>query len=400
MSTIKIEKYIQAPPSEVFLYLTNSTALRDWLCDGATADPKVGGRLYMWWIGGYYTSGEYLKLEKDKFISFSWFGREEPHATRVDITLKKEKAGTLLKLAHRKLGKNSRWIAIGNEYEKQWKKTLDNLVSVLENGADLRITTRPMLGINTDLFNASIAEKLNVPIIQGLRIGGVVDGFGAQKAGLKADDVISMMDEYEINGAASFGTFIQNKKAGDIVRVTFYRCAEKKTIKMTLSGHPIPPTPASGSELSKQVETVYKRYENEIGSLLKDASEADCAKRPAPTEWSANEVLAHLIHSELGWQNVMTEIIGGHESAADDWGGNIQAHIDGTVATFTTKAELLKELKNHDAETLNMLSHIPSEFLVLKGKFWKLAFQANEYSYHLKTHFEQMRTAIQSARNS
>jgi uncharacterized protein YndB with AHSA1/START domain len=190
MSTIKIEKYIQAPPSEVFLYLTNSTALRDWLCDGATADPKVGGRLYMWWIGGYYTSGEYLKLEKDKFISFSWFGREEPHATRVDITLKKEKAGTLLKLAHRKLGKNSRWIAIGNEYEKQWKKTLDNLVSVLENGADLRITTRPMLGINTDLFNASIAEKLNVPIIQGLRIGGVVDGFGAQKAGLKADDVI------------------------------------------------------------------------------------------------------------------------------------------------------------------------------------------------------------------
>ena len=53
----------------------------------------------------------------------------------------------------------------------------------------------------------------------------------------------------------------------------------------------------------------------------------------------------------------------GHEAAYDDFGGNIQARIDGTVAIFKTKDELLKELKNHDAETISMLAHIPAEFL-------------------------------------
>ena len=203
MSTKKLEKFIQAPSSEVFLYFTNSTALKDWLCDVATADPRPGGRLYMWWNGDYYTSGEYLKVVKDELISFTWFGRGEPHATRLDVTLKKRKTGTLLKLIHRKLGNNSKWVGIGDTYEKEWSRNLDNLASVLENGEDLRITTRPMLGIFINDFNADIADKLGVPIVQGLRLGGVVEGLGAQKAGLKSDDVITWMDGSEITVVSS-----------------------------------------------------------------------------------------------------------------------------------------------------------------------------------------------------
>jgi len=398
MSIIKLEKYIQAAPAEVFLYFTNSTALRDWLCEIATTDPRVGGRIYLWWNGDYYTSGEFLKLKQNELVSFSWFGRGEPHATQVDVALKKKKAGTLIKLSHRKLGKNSKWEEIAKGYKKEWTKGLENLTSVLENGPDLRITARPMLGIFTDQFDAGIAEKLGVPITQGLRLSGVVEGLGAQKAGLIADDVITGMDGHEITGAATFGLYMKDKKAGNKVEVTFYRGTEKKTTTMKLSGRPIPPIPLSGPELSNQVEPIYQQYESEIESLLQGASEAECAKKPAPAEWSVNEVLAHLIHSELGWQNVMTEIMGGNEASYDDWGGNIQARIDGTVAIFTTKAELFKELKNHDAETIDMLSHIPSEFLAHKGKFWKLVFEVNQSPYHLQSHLEQMRSAIQSAR--
>src|SRR4030042_733351 len=399
MPTIKIEKLINSHSSQVFLYFTNSTALRDWFCDGATADPHVGGRLYCWWNGGYYTSGEYLQLTQDEFISFIWLGRGEPHATIVDVKLIKRKAGTLLRLAHRKLGRSSKWIAISTEYEKEWTKALNNLASVLENGEDLRITSRPMLGIFTDEFNDIIAKKLGVPIGQGLRISGVVEGLGAQKAGLIANDIIIGLDGQEITGAATFGAYIGNKTACDIIEVTFYRCAEKKTTSMTLSGRPIPPIPRTGLELSKQVEPVYKQYEGEIKSLLNGASEEDCIRKPSPMEWSANEVLAHLIHSELGWQNIVSEIIGGHEGLYDNWGGNIQAHIDGTVATFSTKTELLKELKTHDAETLSMLAHIPAEFLSRKGKYWKLVYQAHQIPNHLQTHLDQIKGAIQASRS-
>jgi uncharacterized protein YndB with AHSA1/START domain len=399
MATIKINKFIQVPPSEVYLYFTNSTALRDWLCDVATASPQVGGRFYLCWNSGYYTSGEYLSLEKDKNLSFSWFGRGEPHATSVEVKLQKRQKGTQLTLIHRKLGKTTKWITIGNEYQKQWMKFLDNLTSVLENGADLRITTRPMLGIFTDEFNASIAEKLGIPVTKGLRISGVVDGLGAQKAGFIANDVIVGLDGQEITGASSFGAFISNKIAGDMVDVTFYRGAEKKSVKMTLSGRPIPPIPASGADLSKQVEPVYKHYEDELQAILKDTSEEECAKKPAPSEWSVYEVLAHLIHSELGWQNFVSEIIGGHEGAYDDFGGNVQAHIDGTVATFPSKDSLFTQLRLHDTETLNLYAHISSDFLKHKGKFWKLSFQANQNSYHLQTHLAQIQSAIQVARN-
>lgn len=398
MTTKKLQQFIQATPSEVFTYFTNSTALRDWLCDVATADPRPGGRLYMWWTGGYYTSGEYLSLEQDKSVSFSWLGRGEPRATRVDVTFKKKKGGTLLKLAHRKIGKSHDWQIIGQTYEREWQRGLENLASVLEKGPDLRITNRPMLGISISDYNAGIAETLGIPATQGLRLAGVVEGFGAQNAGMQSDDVIVALDDKEITGAATFAEYIEDKRAGDTVEVTYYRCGEKKVTKMILSGRPIPHIPPSGLELANQVETVYHHYESEIEKLLKDAREEECAYKPAPTDWSANEVLAHLIHSELQWQNSVTEVIGGHESTSDDWGGNIQARIDGTVNTFSTREELFKELKNHDAETLSMYAHIPVEFPNQKGKWWKLAYAANQNSYHLQTHLEQIRAAIQAAR--
>jgi len=400
MSSKKIEKFIQTSPSEVYQYFTNSTALKDWMCDVATADPRPGGRLYMCWPMDYYTSGEYLKLEKDKFVSFTWFGRGEPRQTRVEVSLKKRAGGTLVRLAHRGIGKSQKWVEIGEVYEAQWRSALENLASVLETGPDLRITRRPMLGIYIGEYNSTIAAELCVPVEFGIRLDGVVDGMGAQKARLQKDDVIVAMNEHELLAGDSLTSIISTKHAGDVVEVAFYRGAEKKSVKMTLSGRPIPVIPTSSTELAKQIEPIYQQYEKEIEAVLNTASEEECSHKSSPSDWSANEVLAHLIHSELGWQNYASEIIGGHEGAYDGFGGNIQARIDGTTAAFPTKGLLLNELKAHDAESLAMLAHIPLEFLSHKGKFWKIVYQANQNSYHLQSHLEQIRAAIQSARKT
>jgi uncharacterized protein YndB with AHSA1/START domain len=398
MSSIKIEQLIQAPSSEVYHYFTNSTALRDWMCDVATADPRPGGRLYLCWPGEYYSSGEYVQLDKDKSVSFTWFGRGEPHQTKVEISLKKKKGGTLLKLTHRNIGKGEKWAVIGDTYEKQWGIAIENLVSVLETGADLRITRRPMLGIYVGEFNPEIASQLCVPVEFGSRLAGVVNGMGANKAGLQKDDVIVAMDGKELNASVSLTSLITSKHSGDVVDVTFYRGPEKHSVKMALSGRSIPPIPASGADLSKQVEPIYRQYEGEIEKLLKDASEEECTFKPESSAWNVKEVLAHLIHSELGWQNFATEIISGFEGSYDGFGGNIQARIDGTTAIFPKKDNLFNALKAHDTETLTMLAHIPDEFISHKGRFWKLVFQADQNSYHLQSHLEQMQDAIQAAR--
>jgi uncharacterized protein YndB with AHSA1/START domain len=396
MTTVKIEQFIQAPPEEVYRSFTNSTALRDWMCDVATAVAQPGGRLYMCWPGEYYTSGEYIQLEKDKSVSFSWFGRGEPRKTRVDVTLKVQKGGTLVKLAHREIGKGEKWELIEQTYAKEWKKALENLASVLGEGPDLRITRRPMLGIVLTDYDAKIAAKLGIPVAYGTRLSDVVNGMGAQKAGLQKDDVIIAMDGHELVAGTTLGSILAAKHTGDMVEVTFYRGTEKNTASMTLSGRPIPTIPASAAELADQVGQIYHQYEAQIEELVNSASEAQCSHKPAPAEWNAKEVLAHLIHSELGWQNYASEVIGGHEAAYDGFGGNVQARIDATLEVYPTKDDLLKELKAHDHESISMLAHIPDEFLAHKGRYWKLVYQANQNPYHLQAHIEQMKTAIQS----
>ena len=132
--------------------------------------------------------------------------------------------------------------------------------------------------------------------------------------------------------------------------------------------------------------------------MLKDATEEECTFKPEPSEWNVKEVLAHLIHSELGWRNFASEIISGYEGSYDGFGGNVQALIDGTVSTYPTKDDLFKALTAHDSETLSMLTHIPNEFTSHKGKFWKLVFLAHQNSFHLQSHLEQMQAAIQAAR--
>lgn len=398
MTTKKVEKFIKASPSEVYRYFSNSTALRDWMCDVATADPRPGGHLYMCWPGDYYTSGEYVQLVNNKFVSFTWFGRGEPRQTRVEVSLKKQKDGTLVKLAHRRVGKGKKWAGIGEGYEKEWKSALENLASVLENGPDLRITRRPMLGIGMGEFNPDIATQLSVPVDYGIRLEGVVTGMGAQKAGLQKDDVIISIDGQDLKAVVSVGSVIATRHAGDVVEVTFYRGPEKKTIKMTLSGRPIPSIPGSGVELAKQVEPMYSQFEAEIEALINRASEEECAYKPGRLEWSVNEIMAHLIQSEISWQYEAEEIITGREPLYDGVGGNLQARIDGTTTIFLSKNDLFRELKAHDAETLAMFAHLPENLVTQKGKFWKLTYQADQNSFHFQTHLEQMRTAIESAR--
>ena len=188
--SLEFEQHIRVPPSQVYYAFTNATALREWLCDVATTLPQPGGRLYLAWHRGYYACGEYTALEKDKEVAFTWQGRGEPGQTQVRVSLSEKDDGTLVSLAHERIGAGEGWAQPAREFQTGWKNGLENLTSVLETGEDLRFTLRPMLGIIGNDFTPEQAKALGVPVTEGLRLGGVVEGLGAQNAGLQADDVI------------------------------------------------------------------------------------------------------------------------------------------------------------------------------------------------------------------
>ena len=396
ITSLKFEGFIKAPPHQVYNSFTNSTAIREWMCDVATTATKPGGRFYAAWNSGYYTSGEFIALEPDKLISFTWRGRGYPRDTQVSVTLKKKTSGTQLRLIHKGLGKGANWESIRQDIQYGWESGLENLISVLETGEDLRFAQRPMLGILTGEFNDAVAKRIGVPVQQGIHIDGVVDGMGAKAAGLQHDDVLVGMAGKEIRTSGDLNNALQRKRAGDWVDVTIYRGMEKMTYQMQLSKRPLPEIPTTVTALAKAAE---KRSEEEISQINKffgTITEEAASYKPAPDEWSAKEILAHLIHGHRGTQQYFGLMIGGHEEWADDWGGNIHALNKATVTAYPTLLELLEEYRRSSGETVALLANIPPEFSQRKSTFWRMGVYALAGPSHLSIHMVQFQEVIEA----
>jgi uncharacterized protein YndB with AHSA1/START domain len=400
MSTRSYEfsQFVKASPAKVYNAFTNATALREWICDVSTVDAKPGGRLYMAWNSGYYACGEYTSLETDKTIAFTWYGRNEPGVSKVGVTLIAEGSGTKVNLEHTLPETSKAWEAVAKELEAGWNTSFENLASVLETGIDLRITRRPMLGITLNDFNAELAKKLGVPVSEGVRIDGVIDGMGAQAAGLQSSDVIVAVDGHEVRKVDDIPDALEGKRAGDKLKVTYYRGSEKMTVDMVLSGRRIPDIPDTLKGLAEAVKRIYDQQKVDIEGLIAGVSEAEASFKPKVDEWSAKEVLAHLIHSERFFQTFIGDLLGGQERWTDRFAGNLATPILATIIAFPTLQDLLRELNYSFAETLALLANLPPEFIDSKGSYWRLAYASLEGPYHFQSHLAQMRSTIEAAR--
>lgn len=68
----------------------------------------------------------------------------------------------------------------------------------------------------------------------------VVEASGpAKAAGLAADDVIVQLDREKVGSTLELRKYLYNhKKAGDTLKVTYYRSGAKKTVNVTLESQP------------------------------------------------------------------------------------------------------------------------------------------------------------------
>jgi uncharacterized protein YndB with AHSA1/START domain len=395
---VKLQRELRADARQVYRAFTNATVLREWFCDVATVSPVNDGRIYMAWDDGYYTSGHYLTLKEYRQVSFTWFGRGEPRETWVRAHIKAQKGGSLLTLEHLHIGTGKAWTSIAGEFQKEWEKSLENLASVLEKGEDLRLTRRPMMGIGISDFDAEIARQVGVPVSRGIRLDAVVEGMGAAMAGLQSGDVIVRMGGHDTPDGASLHNILQAHRAGDQVEVEYYRRADKRMSTMVLSRRPLPELP---SNLTGVAEAMRKKADasfSELDAFLAGISDKEAFFKPGKDAWSVMEVLAHLIHGERGYQQYICDVAGYQQPHYDDYAGNLQARNAATLAAYPTLAEMVRELKHSAKETIALVTALPPEFLAHKAAFWQIAYGAVEPDYHIATHMEQMRAAVQAAR--
>lgn len=400
MSTkiLSFEVQVKASPQLVYEAFTNSTSLREWFCDIASVEPIPGGRVILGWNSGFYAAGEYLEVQKNEKIVLSWFGRGEPAPTRVAVTIIPANDGTKIHLEHQGVGAGPEWEATTEEINKGWNSSLENLVSVLETGEDLRFTLRPMLGITVSDFNEQIAEQLGLPVSEGIRIDNAIDGMGASAAGLQGGDVIISMDGKAITGFSSLAAILSGRRAGERVEVIFYRDGERHNLQMELSGRPLPEIPATLQELADFMTDRHNNIQRELDDFFSGVTEAEADFKPTPEEWSVKEVLAHLIHGERFLQRWVTELLARSESYQDDSPGNLRAPIDATVAAFPALSDLREEYRCSGKETIALVASCPDDFLQHKGSYWRIAYSIIEDPYHHRVHLDQMNKAIEAAR--
>ncbi|MGH9277696.1 MAG: SRPBCC family protein [Acidimicrobiales bacterium] len=97
---------IDAPPSDVFPYLTEADLMIRWMGDRADLDPTPNGRFVLD-INGVPIRGEYLLVEPPHRVVFTWGAAGSdtiaPGSTTVEIVLRPDGDGTVLELAHRDL---------------------------------------------------------------------------------------------------------------------------------------------------------------------------------------------------------------------------------------------------------------------------------------------------------
>jgi hypothetical protein len=284
------------------------------------------------------------------------------------------------------------------EMNKEWPKALTNLKSVLESGIDKRQFDRPMLGFFVGgLVDANMKTRLNLPVDFGVHVSGVLDGMGAQKSGLQADDVIATIAGTDIKQFQDIGAVLGKHKGGDVVNTVIYRNGEKLDLQVELSKRPIPDFPPEPEKLAEIGIAAYKEEFAVLKEAFEDYTEEEASHNPSPGEWSAKEVVAHLLVSER-WSHAAWDLHANGNKFPAFPGSNLL--VQAIAKTYDVES-LLKELKYSIKLNMNMLKSLPEAYAANKGAYFA---STNGFEQGIRTHFQQhvaqVKTVLASAREA
>lgn len=101
------------------------------------------------------------------------------------------------------------------------------------------------LGVAVTDISEDLASQLPLPNGVGLLVRQVTDGSPADRAGLRANDLISQLDQQLIFNVLQFRSLTRTFKAGEEVEVTYYRKGKKHTTTAKLESKEMMISPAT-----------------------------------------------------------------------------------------------------------------------------------------------------------
>ena len=115
------------------------------------------------------------------------------------------------------------------------KQVADTLVS---KGNGAVVSTRAYLGVQVVPLNASTAAQYGTKLTQGAYVVNVESGTPAEKAGLKAGDVITAVNGKTLDNKTALGDVLNSLNVGDSATLTIDRNGQSQTLTATLAERP------------------------------------------------------------------------------------------------------------------------------------------------------------------
>jgi uncharacterized protein YndB with AHSA1/START domain len=399
------EKVIAAPADLIFRAFTSSRGFRDWLCDRSATNPIEGGFLSLAWNHGYYASGHFTHLEPNMAVSFTWIGRGEPDWTHVDVTITPTlgEGRYKVKLHHRGIGKSPEWEDAQAEITKGWHLGFENLKSVLEDGRDLRMMNRPLIGIfpfDFSLYKDTARESMGVPVDYGVLVLNVVPGFGADKAGIRSDDVIVSIGGKKVENISSMFAIVPRYEPGDRIIMTVYRGSEQLVFEVDTTPQIFEALPSSTEDLAKEIESNSTMLLEKLNKVLAGVSEAEAAFSPGPEQWSAKEIIVECILHERDLQSWINNLVTDQECFCEDMPMHGLFQIRATLTTYPTLNDLMAELRRSFKETVACVAFLDQKVTRKKASYWRVAYELMEKVLGYEEFIRHIENSIQMARNN
>ncbi|MCS6773176.1 MAG: PDZ domain-containing protein [Anaerolineae bacterium] len=384
---LTFKRTVAVSAEQVFYAFTNALSLSEWLCDFAYVNLSAGNRLYCQWRDGRARMGRYVTLTPAKKVVLDWRGDEEEDVSQVTVTISEKEDSSTVTLTETSESKG--WAKRAAEAEAFWNAALDNLVSTLESGFDLRTKRRPYLGLDVAVHQNSEP---------GAAVTGVEPESPAHAAGLQAGDVITALGSDRVSDQPTLEAALYKHSAGDKVKITYLRDGKKLAANVVLAAATETEVPESHEVLAEIVARKYTEVNRDLTQALKGVSDERAARAPAPGRWSARQVLAHLVESERHLHHWLTCLIAGEVVLPENPPSGRRERLDAVINGFPTVQALLTELKRNEAETVALLNALPPAFLARRASYRRMAEVMLTWPDHARQHLEEIKYAIRNVK--
>jgi uncharacterized protein YndB with AHSA1/START domain len=128
-----VERFVAAPPTEVYRYLADSDHWARWQGLEASHDPRPGGLFRLQMANGMTARGQFLDLDPPHRVVFTWGWIDHPGlppgSTTVEIILTPVENGTMIRLTHQGLPVDEVEL-----HRQGWHHYMSRLVTVSSGG--------------------------------------------------------------------------------------------------------------------------------------------------------------------------------------------------------------------------------------------------------------------------